>query len=77
MAETQKDSTLTNLQHTITHGWCKNKEHLATNLCPYWSFRQELTVTNGVIYKGQQVLVSETMQSTMLRKMHVNHFGTE
>ena len=77
MAETQKDSTLTDLQHTITHGWPKNKQHLATHLCPYLSFREELTVNNGVIYKGQQVLVPETMQSTRLCKIHVNHFRAE
>jgi len=75
--ETQKDPTLTNLQHTITHGWPENKQHLATNLRPYWSFREELTVNNGVIYKGPQVLVPETMQSAMLRKIHANHFGAE
>ena len=78
MAETQKDSSLTDLQqHTITHGWPKNKQHLATNLCPYWSFMEELTVINGVIYKGQQALVPKTMQSTMLRKIHMNHVGAE
>lgn len=78
MAETQKDSSLTDLQqHTITHGWPKNKQHLATNLCPYWSFMEELTVINGVIYKGQQALVPKNMQSTMLRKIHMNHIGAE
>ena len=77
MAETQKDSILTDLQHTITHGWPENKQRLATKLRPYWSFKDELTVNNGLIYKGPQVLVPETMQSTMLRKIHANHFGAE
>lgn len=77
MAETQKDPTLTDLQQTIRYGWPDDKQHLASNLRPYWSFREELTTHNGIIYKGQQVLVPQNMQSTMLRKIHANHFGAE
>ena len=77
MAETQKDPTLTDLQQTIRYGWPDDKQHLASNLRPYWSFREELATHNGLIYKGQQVLVPQAMQSTMLHKIHANHFGAE
>ncbi len=77
MVETQKDSTLTALQQTIIYGWPEDKQHLAFNLRPYLSFREEQTVHNGIINKGQQVLVPQTMQSTMLCKIHANHFGAE
>ena len=76
-SETKKDHTLTDLQQTIISGWPTHKQHLATNLHPFWTFREELSIHNGIIYKGQQVLVPQSMYSTMLGKIHANHFGAE
>ena len=76
-SETKKDHTLTDLEQTIISGWPDNKQHLATNLRPFWTFREELSIHNGIIYKGQQVLVPQSMYSTMLGKIHANHFGAE
>lgn len=76
-SETKKDHTLTDLQQTIISDWHNNKQHLATNLHPFWTFREELSIHNGIIYKGQQVLVPQPMYSTMLGKIHANRFGAE
>ena len=76
-SETKKDQTLTDLQQTIITGWPDGKKQLATNLRPFWTFREELSIHNGIIYKGQQVLVPQSMHSTMLCKIHANHFGAE
>ena len=47
------------------------------SLRPYWNYREELSVQNGIIYKGTQVLVPQSMHREMLRKIHANHFGAE
>ena len=65
-SETKRDQTLTDLQQTIISGWPNDKQQLATNLRPFWTFREELSIHNGIIYKGQQVLVPQSMFSTML-----------
>ena len=31
----------------------------------------------GIIYKGAKVIVPQSMQKDMLRKIHANHFGGE
>ena len=76
-SETKKDQTLTDLQQTITSGWPNDKQHLAPNLRPFWTFREELSTLKGIVYKGQQVLVPQSMHSSMLGKIHANHFGAE
>ena len=76
-SETKKDQTLTDLQQSITSGWPDDKQHLAPHLRPFWTFREELSTQNGIVYKGQQVLVPQSMHSTMLGKIHANHFGAE
>lgn len=59
--ETSKDATLTALQDAIIHGWPADKTHMQESLRPYWNYRDELSVQNGVIYKGTQVMVPQSM----------------
>lgn len=75
--ETQKDTVLQRLYPTITEGWPADKSQLEHTLRPYWTFRDELSVQNGTIYKGHQVLVPSTLQTEMLRKIHSAHQGAE
>ena len=58
-------------------GWPDDKIQLLTKLHPYWSFRDELSVQNGIIYKSAVVMVLRSMHKEMLHKIHTNHFGAE
>ena len=73
---TNTDDTLQKLVAVIVQGWPSDKHNEDNDIWPYWNFRDELTVLNGVIYKGLQVLVPPSMQTEMLKKIHINHFGT-
>ena len=74
---TSKDITLTALYKVIVHGWPEDRSVISESLRPYWTYRDELSVQNGIIYKGTQVMVPQSMHKEMLRKIHVNHFGAE
>ena len=54
---TVNDPISQSLRTTIREGWPDQKLLLPPGLSPYWTYRDELTVTDGVIYKGLQVLV--------------------
>ncbi|XP_044182111.1 uncharacterized protein K02A2.6-like [Acropora millepora] len=75
--ETSKDITLTALHKVIVHGWPEDRLNISEPLRPYWSYRDELSVQNGIIYKGTQVMVPQSMHKEMLRNIHANHFGAE
>ena len=49
---TQADDELALLKHTIMQGWPSSIKQLPQVLQPYWSFREELTVEDGLILKG-------------------------
>ena len=53
--ETSKDITLTALHKVIVHGWPEDRLNISEPLRPYWSYRDELSVQNGIIHKGTQV----------------------
>lgn len=72
-----KDITLTALYKVIVHGWPEDTSVSSEYLRPYWMYRDELSVQNGIIYKGTQVMVPRSTHKEMLRKIHANHFGAE
>ena len=75
--ETKKDEHLSKLMTTIVQGWPDSRNQVPPPLRPYWPYRDELTIDNGLIYKGAQVMIPQSMQAEMLLKIHANHFGPE
>ena len=51
---TQADDELAILEHTIMQGWPKTIKQVPPELQPYWTFREELTIEDGLILKGHQ-----------------------
>ncbi|UYV75530.1 K02A2.6-like [Cordylochernes scorpioides] len=41
----------------------------------YWKFRDELTEQDGIIYKGQKVIIPKTLRSELLNRVHASHHG--
>ena len=72
---TERDPVLTALKDVIIYGWPDSKTELSPNLSPYWSYRDELTVDDDVIFKGLQVLIPSSLQSVMLQRVHIAHLG--
>ncbi|XP_068703724.1 uncharacterized protein [Montipora foliosa] len=73
--EKSKDTTLNTLYKVTVKGWPADRASIPESLRPYWNYRDELSVKNGIIYKGSQVMVPQSMQKDMLRKIYANHFG--
>ena len=44
---------------------------------PWWTFRDELAILDGVVYKGPRVVIPTSMRGDMLKRLHVNHQGIE
>ena len=54
------------LKEIIHEGWPNNIKDLPTVLRQYWSFRDELAVESGVIFKGRQILIPKSLQADIL-----------
>lgn len=73
--ETKADATLTKLTKLILSGWPEHKHDLAEDLHPYWCFRDELAVLDGLVMKGSRVIVPAALRSETLNKLHDGHQG--
>jgi transposase InsO family protein len=74
---TMQDTTMQLLANIICGGWPKEKSQLPPGLSPYWVYRDEMSVTDGIVYRGLQAVVPVGMQKDMLKKVHCSHLGAE
>ena len=53
---TQSDLTLSSLTKTIHEGWPQSKKDCPEQLLDFWSFRQEISEEDGLLYKSQRLI---------------------
>ena len=75
--ETSKDSTLHVLCENISLGWPENIAHCPTHVMPFWNFRDELNVEDGLILKGQRIILQKSLHAAALEQIHYAHQGAE
>ena len=60
-----EDLALKALANVIKQGWPESKPHLPPELQDYFPFKQELTLQNGVIFKGNRVVIPLDMRDEL------------
>ena len=75
--ETDADQTLQVVKSLILKGWPNDKSDLPLQAAPYYGIRDELTVQDGVIIRGQRVVIPASLRKQMKNKRHSSHMGTE
>ena len=71
----QADDTLAILRYTIQKGWPSTIKELPSKIQPYWTFREELTIEDGLILKGTRIVVPSMKQAEILKLIHEGHLG--
>ena len=74
---TSTDTTLRGLQQIVYQGWPDKISDLPQELRPYWSYRDEIGMSNGVLFKGRQVIIPEALRQDILNQLHESHLGIE
>ena len=75
--ESKHDVVMRKLKDVIRDGWSEVKYDLPQNVREYWNFRNELSEADGIILKGENIVISTTMRKQMLMKLHESHLGIE
>ena len=74
---TAKDDTLALLKHTVQHGWPQTITELPPELRPYWTFRDEITLEDGLLLKGERLIIPVSDQPEILDQLHHGHLGLQ
>jgi hypothetical protein len=73
----ESDNTLMELKSAISKVWPVTKEEVSVSIREYFPFREELTLQNGLIFKGERLVIPTSMRSEMLSKLHKSHIGVQ
>ena len=44
-------------------------------LLPYFSYRDELTIQDGIIFRGERIVIPSSLRKSMKEKVHAGHIG--
>ena len=81
IAEIQHASSLDNhlqqLKGIIITGWRDSRDEPHVDLQPYWSYRDELAVIDGIILRGKCIIMLNSLREWELNQLHTNHMGIE
>ncbi|XP_046340645.1 protein NYNRIN-like [Haliotis rufescens] len=65
------------LKSVILRGWPENKKELPESLAQYCSARDEFTVHDGLVFKGERIVVPVNMRTQVKSLLHSSHLGKE
>ena len=72
-----QDDHIQHLKSFIIVGWLSTRDELHSNLRPYWSYRDDLVVIDGVVMKGRHILIPTSLKQQVLEQLHTNHMAIE
>ena len=74
---TANDETMQQLRLTIRRGWPKKMSSLPRELQEYWNVRDELHEADGLVLRGDRLVVPSDLRQDMLKLIHESHQGMD
>ena len=74
-AATQDDTVLHTLKQYILSGFPEKLRDLNRTVRDYWPFRDELSIEDGLVLKGTQVIIPASLRETYMEHLHTGHQG--
>ena len=72
---TIQDQDLNKLKDVIFKGWPAYRKQCPQELWDYWTFRCDLVIEDGLILKGDRIIIPEALRSKILDALHTGHQG--
>ena len=72
---TQSDPTLSSLTRTIHESWPQSKKDCPEQLLDFWSFRQDISEENELLYKNQKLIMPHSERLETLKVLHLGHYA--
>ena len=70
-----QDPTMNLLKNTIFNGWPPYRKQCPQELWEFWNFRCDLTLEDGLVLKGNRIVIPSSMRDQILQAIHLGHQG--
>ena len=74
---TASDDEMKLLKSIIINGWPGDKLQLPPEVLPYFSIRDELSVQDGIIFRGERAVIPAELRNFLKEKIHSSHLSIE
>ena len=74
---TSRDMSLQTVMKLTLEGWPEYKRDTPTCALPYFDLRDSLSVVDGILVKGETVVIPSELRSTIKRRLHCSHLGCD
>ena len=74
---TTADDTMQELISVIRDGWPDRKDDLPELVKPFFDVRDTLTEQDGIILKGERLVIPPSMRADVKQRLHAAHLGHE
>lgn len=73
------DRSMDMLKEATLEGWNKwpSKKAAPNEIQAYWYVRDEIYVKDGLLYKGEQLIIPEMQRRAYLKRLHAGHLGMD
>ena len=75
--ETKNDEVLQAVKAIVQSGWPAEKRDLLPAVAMYYDICDELVIQDGVLFRGDGLVVPKTPCKCMLQTLHSSHQGIE
>ena len=65
------------LTEVILQGWPSNKIQVPLQLAPYFMLRDEFSLYGRLVFKGEKVVMPESLRQTFKETLHSSYLGSE
>ena len=76
-AETKRDPELQQLHEVVMNGWPQTKEQTPMETRSYWNYRDEISCYEGLKFKGDRIIIPQSLRPEIRQRIHAAHLGIE
>ena len=73
----EEDPELSALKSIVLQGWPEERKNVPPTITVYFSFRDEISVQDGLLFRGDRVIIPKRLRGLMKEKIHASHMGVE
>jgi transposase InsO family protein len=72
---TSRDPVLNCLKRHVLEGWPDDQIDCPLKIRSYWTFKEDISYQDGLLFKSDKVIVPKVLRSEMLSRIHESHLG--
>lgn len=77
ISRTDADLVLSKVKDIVINGWPKDRSQCDPEVLEYWNFRDELCICDGLLLKGDRIVIPASMRADTIDKLHESHLGID